>query len=167
MADGAQAGATVDRRAVVIAATKLGNAGVHADTNADLCCCRPHGCLEVALDGRGGRYRPKGVGEHQKAGVTLTAGPYDPTAGTLRGLVEHIVVKGHGVPHRRLIPFPEARASLDVGQNEGDGSDGEPVGGVRRHSEHVRATHPSCADKRRGSDTRLSARVDRLPSPWC
>ena len=118
VADRHQAGRPIQRRAVIVAVAQLGHPGVHGHANPERAGLRPRltGQRELRVD-RG--VDPVGRGrEHGEEAVT--GGLDHVPAVTLDGLDHQLVVSRQRRGHRVRMLFPQARRTLQIGEQERD-----------------------------------------------
>jgi hypothetical protein len=118
--DAAETRAAVDHRPVVGAVAQIGLAGVQRHPHGNRPRYRPRLGAQRELsvqrctDGRCGAV------EDTEGGVALTARLHDHAAVPRHRLGQERVVASDGARHRLPIALPQARRSLDVGQQERD-----------------------------------------------
>ena len=113
---------TIDCRAIVVTELQLGDAGMQRHAHEYPARRRPLSRRETLLDLHRSCERIGCSGKHNEAAVALPSRFHNMAVVHGYGALDHLVVLGHRAHHDVGGRLPEARASLHVGEEKGDGS---------------------------------------------
>ena len=120
VSDSPEAGSPVDRRAVVVAPTKVGGPGMKGGANLQRLRRGPIDRSEPSLHRCSASERFAGVRKHDESAIPLATRPYGNAAVCRNRVLDGLVVLAQRLQHRIGRLFEHPGAALHVGKQERD-----------------------------------------------